>query len=109
MPSIARKITKFTQKEIDYLFAHARRILKNTSCLILSCPRQLDFARVLIIISKNVGNAPERNLLRRRIKSIFYEEKLFETPCDYAIILYKPVKELSFDDLKAMITHVIHQ
>jgi len=109
MPSIARKITIFTKKEIKYLFEHARCLVKNKYCLILSAPRQLEYARILIVIPKKVGNAPERNKIRRQIKSIFYEEKFFELLFDYAIIFYKPTLELSFNELKAMITHAINQ
>ncbi len=109
MPSIAREITRFSQKEIDYLFEHARRLVKNRYCTILCAPRQLSFGRILIIASKKVGNAPERNTTRRRIKSIFYEEKLFELSYDYAVIVNKPILTLSFVQLKEIILHAIHQ
>ncbi len=100
MSSIAKKISKFTKREIDHLFQHARRIFRDQNCTILCAPRQGDFARILIIASRKVGNAPQRNLLRRRIKSIFYEEKLFEHMFDYAIIAQKKLTDLSFDELK---------
>ena len=100
---IAKKISKFTQREIDYLFKHARRVFRNASCTILVAPRQADFARVLIITSRKVGNAPERNLIRRRIKSIFYEEKLYVQGFDCVVIAQKKIVELSFDQLKELI------
>src|SRR5437763_12894396 len=101
MPSIVKKISKFTKSEIDYLFSHARRIVKTQTCTILVAPRQKeDFGRVLIVTSRKVGNAPERNLIRRRIKSIFYEEKLFARKFDCVVIAYKKMVVLSFDQLK---------
>ena len=104
MPSIMRKISKFTKREIDYLFRHARRIAKNQACTILVAPRQnADFGRVLIIASRKVGNAPERNLIRRRIKSIFYEEKLFNLGFDCVVIAYRGMASLSFDEIKTLI------
>lgn len=103
MPSIAKKISKFTKREIDYLFRHARRVLRNEACTILLAPRQADFGRILIVASRKVGNAPERNLIRRRIKSIFYEEKLFEGNFDWAVIAQKKLTEFSFDQLKTLI------
>jgi ribonuclease P protein component len=69
----------------------------------LLAPAQADFARVLIIASRKVGNAPERNLMRRRIKSIFYEEKLYDQKFDCAIILQKKSLDLTFDQLKELI------
>lgn len=103
VPSIAKKISKFSKHEIDSLFQHARRIAKTPACTILCAPRQLDFGRILIITSRKVGNAPQRNLIRRRIKALFYEEKLFESLFDYAIIAQKKLNDLSFSELKNII------
>lgn len=103
MPSIFGKISKFTKREIDHLFKHARRVIRNEFCTILVAPRQQSFGRVLIIASRKVGNAPERNLVRRRIKAIFYEEKLFEFASDCAVIVSKKAVSLSFLELKDLI------
>jgi ribonuclease P protein component len=100
--SIAKKISKFTKREIDHLYKHARRVFRDGSCTILLAPQQEDFARALIITSRKVGNAPERNLIRRRIKSIFYEEKLYERGFDCAFIAQKKATALSFDQLKTI-------
>ena len=110
MPGIAGKISKFTKREIDYLFHHARRIVRNQFCTVLVAPRQnKDFARVLIVVSRKVGNAPERNLIRRRIKAIFYEEKLFTHDVDWVIIVYKKMVTAPFDQLKNMLLLVYKQ
>ena len=103
MPSIAKKISKFTQREIEHLFKHARRIVRSEFCTILCAPRQQNFGRVLIVTSRKVGNAPQRNLLRRRIKAIFYEKKLYDGPFDWVIIMQKKATALSFDQLKTII------
>lgn len=103
MSSIVRKISKFTKREIDYLFCHARRVFKDKNCTVLRAPAQKEFGRVLIIASRKVGNAPERNLIRRRIKSIFYEEKLFSLPFDCVVIAQKSIVSLSFEQLKNLI------
>ena len=103
MSGIAKKISKFTKREIDYLFCHARRVFRDKNCTVLVAPRQKEFGRVLIIASRKVGNAPERNLIRRRIKSIFYEEKLFAFGFDCVVIAYKKIVTLSFDQLKHLL------
>ena len=103
MSSIVRKISKFTKSEIDRLFHDARRVIRNQFCIILIAPRQKEFGRVLIIASRKVGNAPERNLVRRRIKSIFYEEKLFELGFDCVVIVYKKAVSLPFEQLKGFL------
>ena len=107
MPSIAREITRFTKKEVDYLFEHARSVLKNRSFTVLSAPRQSPLcAKILIVVPKKVGNAPVRNKIRRQIKAIFYQEKLFESSCDYVFIIYKGVLALSFDELKTLMLFI---
>lgn len=106
MSGIAKRISKFTKRDIDHLFKHARRVLRNHFCTILFAPRQTDLGRILIVTSRKVGNAPDRNLIRRRIKSIFYEEKLYERSIDCAIIAQKKMNELSFDALKELILGV---
>ena len=106
MPSIAGQITKFTQKEIDYLFHNARCVFRHPAFIILSVPRQLDFARILIVASKKVGNAPQRNRLRRQVKAIFYQEKFFDVPFDSAIIFHKKAAQLSFDELKKLLVGI---
>lgn len=106
MPSIMKRISKFTKSEVDYLFQHARRVVRNQVCTILVAPRQKDFARVLIVTSRKIGNAPERNLMRRRIKTIFYEEKLFTCGFDWVIIVHKKMVEFPFDQLKSLLISV---
>lgn len=103
MPSIARKITKFTKKEIDLFFTNARRVLKHPALTILLAPAQKELGRILIITSRKVGTAPVRNKLRRRIKSIFYEAKLFERPFECALIVRSQAATLSYDELKMLI------
>lgn len=107
MPSIARDITRFSKREIDYLFKTARRLKKNEFFTLLYMPRTQLFSRILVIISKKVGNAPVRNTIKRQIRSIFYEEKFFNLPSDYAIIFHKPAAALSFQDLKKQFIHAI--
>jgi len=110
MPSVAKKISKFTKSEIDYLFSRARRIVKNQACTILMAPRQnQNYARVLIVVSRKVAHAPGRNLIRRRIKSIFYEEKLFTYNFDCVVIAYHKMVALSFDELKSILISAYHK
>ena len=106
MVNIAKKISKFTKREIDYLFKNARRALRSETCTILFAPRQGEFGRILIVASRKVGNAPQRNLIRRRLKSIFYEEKLYDSAVDCAIILQKKATGLSFSEMKDLIVGV---
>lgn len=63
-------------------------------------PDHTNMGKLLIVISRKVGNAVERNKLRRQIKSIFFEEKLYVKPKKSILIVYKEAKDLSFDQIK---------
>lgn len=100
MVRLARHITQFERKEIENIFSHAKKTMQCPAFTLLKSPAQKSFGRILIITSRKVGNAPERNKTRRRLKSIFFEEKCWLTLFDWAIIIKKPAVTLSFDELK---------
>ena len=104
MAGIAGLITKFTQKEVDQLFKKSHRIFHSGAATILAAPRDKDYARVLIITSRKTGPATQRNVIRRRLKSIFYQEKLFSTlKFDLVFIAKRPVIALTFIQLKELV------
>lgn len=104
MANIARDITKFSSKKaIDELFKKARRVIKHSGLHILIAPKTESFGRILIIASRKTGNAPERNKIRRRLKSIFYEEKLYEKDLDCIVIVKREGTALPFVELKELL------
>lgn len=105
MPRIARAITQFKKQEVDTLFESARRVHKEPGITLLKSPRQRDIGRILIIIPRKVGNAPTRNKLRRQLKAIFYERRLYEKEFDWIAILRPEAQCLSFDRLQALFEH----
>ena len=101
MTGIAGLITKFGQKEVDQLFKKSHRIFHDIHMTLLATPREKDYARVLIITQRAVGNSVCRHLLRRRIKHVFYQEKLFEQlKHDIIVITKKPITLFDFQELK---------
>ena len=76
---------------------------------ILAAPREKEYARLLIITSRVVGNAVRRHLLRRRIKHIFYQKKLFELlKYDIVLIAKKPLVSLDFDQLSELFLKAVN-
>ena len=67
-------LSKFTKKEIDMLFKAVRVMGKIPAALLLGAPATQEYGRLLLVVSKKTGNAPQRNKLRRRLKDIFYKE-----------------------------------
>lgn len=98
----SKNLSKFSKKELDSFFKQAKRVYKDQAFTILTHSTKEDFARVLIAVPKKYGNAPERNLIKRRLKSIFREEKLYEKPYDVAFIIRPCAQKFSFEDLKKL-------
>lgn len=107
MSEIAARITKFDQKEIDTLFKKAELRLKKSGLTILAAPKTLEHGRILIVTPRHSGNSVARNKIRRQLKAIFYQEKLFQAGLDSAIIISKHAMKLNFDELKKMLTSAL--
>jgi ribonuclease P protein component len=98
--TIPRLITKFSQPEIKALFRLASPFLKVAGLEIRRAPKTLpELARILIVIPRTVGTAVERNLLRRRLKNIFYQEKLYQHKFDIVVLTRPGAIQYSFDEL----------
>jgi len=98
-----RNLSQFTKKEINHLFKTGKRVVAHPALVILRASGVYSYGRILPIISRKIGNAPQRNKLKRRLKSIFYEERLFEKGFDLAIITKPGAADLSFDQLKELL------
>jgi len=107
MSKISKNISNFSSQEVKKLFRKAKRVLRHSGLDVLCSPATLDFGRILVITSKKVGNAPQRNLIRRRIKSLFYEQKLYKKLIDMVIIIKKEGINLSFKQLKDILQYSI--
>lgn len=101
MPSV-RQITRLPEQDIVYLLKHARRIRKSPELDILIAPARFPYGRVVAITPGKIGNAPQRNLFRRQIKALFYEEKLYALGFDCVVIGKIQATTLSFNSLKTV-------
>ncbi len=106
MTSIARGITKFTEREIQHLFATARPVLRTPAIEIRTAPATLAYGRVLIVIPRRVGTAPERNKIKRWIKALFYQEKWYAAGLDAIMLIRPAAKELDYYKLKALLSNI---
>jgi ribonuclease P protein component len=100
---VARSLSRFTKTEIHTAFKLARCCYKIPCLSVLQAPKQALHARILIITPRAVGTAPERNKLRRQLKAIFYEQKLYEGNVDLIALFKKGASDLSFDKLKQIV------
>lgn len=98
--NIAKRIAKFSYREIENLFANASYVYKSLYLDIKVAKKKIDIARILLIIPKKVGVAPKRNLIRRRIKSIFYQNKFYLLDYDFIVLCKRDIINLSFQELE---------
>ena len=59
--------------------------------------------KLLVVIPRAFGKAHDRNLLRRRLRSIYFEEKLYVRPIITIAICYKEAQKLTFAELKTFL------
>ncbi|HEV2916884.1 MAG TPA: ribonuclease P protein component [Candidatus Babeliales bacterium] len=100
MSRITKNISTFTTSEVAQVFEKAQCIFKNAGLTLLSAPAQINHGRILIITPRRIGNAPQRNKIRRQLRAIFYEEKLYDLFFDCVIIVRAAALAYSFDTLK---------
>ena len=108
-PISPRLLSSFKKDEIIKIFKTAKVYYNNRGLLIKLAPKQLDFGRILVVTPKKSGNAPQRNLIRRRFKSIFLEDKLYELSYDWVIITSKEALSLSFETLRTIMQEVLEK
>jgi ribonuclease P protein component len=100
MPRASQCIARFLKKEITSLLSSARRVCRHSGLDIRISPTSATIGRILIITPRKSGSSPERNRIRRRLKAIFYEERLFLHPYNWLVFIKKEAQELSFAQLK---------
>jgi ribonuclease P protein component len=98
---------KLSKSDITALFKKGKR-LRQPPYFDLIYTKALDGTGHLIIVtSRLIGPAPERNKIRRRMKAIFHEHSILDQGMDYIFIIKKEALELSFDELKKLVLQTI--
>ncbi|OGB84175.1 ribonuclease P protein component [candidate division TM6 bacterium RIFCSPHIGHO2_12_FULL_32_22] len=108
MKNRASQFFQFEKREAKEFFRKARSRKKIKGLEILLAPNFLDYGRLLVITPRRAGNAPQRNLIRRRLKHIFFEDKLYEQPFDCVVIVSKDAINLTFQELKEILHEIIN-
>lgn len=96
--------SSFSQQEAALFFRHARRILRHPAFDILIAPRIAQTPKLMVVTPRRIGNAPDRNKARRRIKALFHEVQPLSDQYDCALVLKKPAIKLSYAELVTLIT-----
>jgi len=98
--------SSLSQRDIRTIFRKARRVYQGPGLDLLLYPSPVDTGRLLVVTSRKIGSAPQRNRVRRRLKAIFHEEQLGIHGIDCIAIIKKPGISYSFDQLKELLCSV---
>ena len=98
------QISRFSKKEAVKLLLLAKRVCRFPGLDIKLSPNEGDFGKILVITPARSGNAPQRNLIRRRLKAVFYEEQLYLSDSSWIIFVKKESQNYSFQELKQLLT-----
>lgn len=93
MVSLGRHISLWKDDERLVALKQARPIFRSPSFDVRVLPKQDTIARIIVVTPKKTGSAPYRNLLKRRARSIFYQDKLYESANDW-VIFFRPSKSI---------------
>ena len=104
-----KHISKFGKKELDQFFANAKLVKKNQAFTILKASTQHPFGKILTMVPKAYGSAPERNKLKRRIKSIFIENQFYTKKFNIVIITRPAAKNYDFSKISELIIQIFTQ
>ena len=106
------KLERLTKRpEFEKVLAEGKKNRVGKLCTVFSLPNCLDKKRLGIIASKKVGNAVERNLVKRTIREIFRQIKHQIVPSPDIIVIsgkemvvesYKVIDEKLSDALLAI-------
>jgi ribonuclease P protein component len=107
MPRFVRTLTQWSRSEIRTFVRKAHRVLQHPGLDIKSAPALLSYGRVLIVISKKVGTAPQRNVLRRRLKALFRELHFYATGNDWLFYLKPALNGYSYAALKIILSDAL--
>lgn len=109
-PGIVRALSSFSLPEVRKLTYQGQLIYSGPDFDVKVIPTQkiaqISLDRILIITPKKIGSAPQRNLLKRRLKSIFYEEKYYQQGYTLAFFCKKESVKRTFAELKALLQKI---
>ncbi len=99
-------LSSFNKQEIKRLFRTAQTVYQTPGVIIKKAPKLGTFGRILIVTPKKAGTAPVRNLIRRRLKHIFFTNQLYEKPYDIIVLVAAPAQTLSFSTLQELLINL---
>lgn len=99
----AQRISQFTPREVRTVFAQGRRYSFDPGLTFIITPCLGAKGRILVITPRKLGNAIERNTLRRRLKSAYFELGLYTKGFDCLVLSRRKAVALPYQQLAALL------
>lgn len=102
-----KNLFSFSQSEINIAFKSAKPLKMVYGLKLLQAPmlQKQEHGKLLIITPRATGKAHLRNFIRRQLKAIFYEHKLYAFKSTFILLVYKPAIELNFNQLTSSLVN----
>ncbi len=103
-------LSKFTRNDLNTFFKSVKKKKKDKGLEIYASPKFFDYSRILVVTPRKAGSAAKRNRIRRRLKSIFFENKYFQKIAfDIVIVVRKDAINLNFEKLRTLLEEFIQE
>jgi len=88
------------RKDFSHLYKKGR-LTRGTYFNLIYLPNSLSYSRMAVVASKKIGNAVQRNRVRRRVKELFRRNKeLLTLPVDMIVVTKKGLQDASWENMK---------
>lgn len=92
------------QLEVKQFFAAAKNVFRSKKCDVRIAPKTRLLGRLLVVVPASVGSAVERNVIKRRVRAVFYENNLRNSLFDWGFFVKPAGKNISYTEIKYVIT-----
>ena len=101
---VPKDLSRFTKKEINAVFEAAFSVYKDNFITILAArPSIKPYGRILLITLVKLETLQNGTKIRRQIKSIVQENKLYEKSQDMVFIVKSLASKPSFDSIRSIV------
>lgn len=94
------------ERDFNDIFTKGKNIANRRFVIYRLTKEQMHF-RVGLSVSKKLGNAVMRNRIKRRIRHVLMECAPYLATDDFVVIARKGVEELSYQEIKQNLLHVL--
>ncbi|HEM5985546.1 TPA: ribonuclease P protein component [Streptococcus suis] len=94
------------ERDFNDIFTKGKNVA-NRKFVVYRLPKEQHHFRVGLSVSKKLGNAVMRNRIKRRVRHVLLECRSDLVADDFVIIARKGVEELSYQEIKQNLIHVL--